>query len=89
MLHPSDLSVPNFKLESGADGEGGSEMKYKRAESGIRRLEAENRVIVRGRPVFCSEDILESFQLRPQTPLAFFGLRPPPSSGDTSEYFLF
>ena len=46
-------------------------------------------VCVRGRPVFCSENISEFFQLRPWTPSAFFGLRPPLSSGDTSEYFSF
>ena len=44
---------------------------------------------VRGQPVSRSKDISESFQLWPQTPLAFFGLQLPPSSGDTSEYFLF
>ena len=41
------------------------------------------------RPVFHSENISEFFQLRLQTSLAFFGLQPPLSSGDTSEYFLF
>ena len=46
-------------------------------------------VIVRGRPVFCSKNILEFFQLQPQTPLAFFRLCLPLSSGDTLEYFLF
>ena len=45
--------------------------------------------VVRGRPVFHSENILEFFQLQPWTPLAFFGLQLPLSSGDTSEYFLF
>ena len=44
---------------------------------------------VRGRPVFCSENILEFFQLSPRTPSAFFGLQPPLSSRDTSEYFSF
>ena len=44
---------------------------------------------VRGWPVFCSENISEFFQLQPQTPSAFFGLQQPPSSRDTSEYFLF
>ena len=44
---------------------------------------------VRGRPVFHSKNISEFFQLRPQTPSAFFGLRPPLSSRDTSEYFSF
>ena len=45
-------------------------------------------VCVRGQPVFCSKAALEFCQLRPQTPLAFFGLRLPPSSGDASKYFL-
>ena len=44
---------------------------------------------VRGRPVFCSQNISKSFQLQHRTPSAFFGLWPPPSSRDTSEYFLF
>ena len=41
---------------------------------------------VRGWHVFHSENILEFFQLQPQTPLVFFGLWPPPSSRDASEY---
>ena len=44
---------------------------------------------VRGRPVFHSKSISEFFQLWPWTPSAFFRLRLPPSSRDTSEYFLF
>ena len=44
---------------------------------------------VRGWPVFCSEAVLEFCQLQPQTPSALFGLQPPPSSRDTSKYFLF
>ena len=44
---------------------------------------------VRGQPVFRSENISEFFQLQPQTPLAFFGLRLPQSSRDTLEYLLF
>ena len=39
---------------------------------------------VRGRPVFHSKNILEFFQLWPQTSSAFFRLWPPLSSGDTS-----
>ena len=45
--------------------------------------------LVRGWPVFHSQNISESFQLWPQTPSAFFRLWLPPSSGDTLEYFLF
>ena len=44
---------------------------------------------IRGWPLFHSESILEFFQLWPQTLLAFFGLWLPPSSRDTSQYFLF
>ena len=46
-------------------------------------------VSVRGRPVFRSKAVLEFYQLWPWTPLAFFRLRPPPSSGDALKYFLF
>ena len=44
---------------------------------------------VRGWPPFHSKSVLKFFQLQPQTPLAFFGLQPPPSSRDALEYFLF
>ena len=45
---------------------------------------------VRGQqPVFHSENISEFFKLWPQTPSAFLRLQLPPSSRDTSEYFLF
>ena len=46
-------------------------------------------VSVRGWPIFHSKSILELEKLWPQTHSAFFKLRPPPSSGDASEYFLF
>ena len=43
---------------------------------------------VRGCPLFCSKAISEFFQLRPQTPLAPFGLQPPSSSRNALEFSL-
>ena len=61
-----------------------------RGDNGFIRISAGLFTVgVRGWPVFRSKNILEFFQLWPQTPLAFFRLWPPLSSEDALEYFLF